>query len=154
MKGMVRKIIAVSVLGVAAAALVASAQADEGALKHRQSVMKSIGGHMGAMGSIVKGEVGFKEDLEGHAHALAELAKIAPKVFPKGSNVKDSAALPAIWEKPDDFKQKLASLATEAQKLVEVAKTKKGDMKAFQEQFGALGKNGCTACHDSYRQKK
>jgi cytochrome c556 len=153
MTGHVSRFFVASALGVVAAIAVAvSAIAEEGAMKHRQSVMKAIGGHMGAMGSIVKGEVGFKEDLQGHAHALAELAKIAPRVFPKGSNVKDSAALPAIWEKPDEFKQRLASLASESQKLAEVAK--KGDMDAFKAQFAALGKNGCTACHDTFRQKK
>ena len=125
---------------------------DEGAMKYRQSVMKSIGGHMGAMTGIVKGEVDFKEDLKGHAHALAELSKIAGKVFPKGSNVGQSAALPAIWEKPDDFKKVVAGFQAEATKLAEVAN--KGDMQAFAAQLSSLGQNGCKPCHDSFRAKK
>lgn len=125
---------------------------DEGAMKHRQSVMKAVGGHMGAMTGIVKEEVGFKEDLKSHATAMADLSKIAAKAFPKGSNVGQSAALPAIWEKPDEFMKVAAGFQAEAAKLAEAAN--KGDMQAFAAQLSSLGQNGCKPCHDSFRQKK
>ena len=31
--------------------------------------MKAVGGHTGAIASVVKGEVPYKEDVKGHAHA-------------------------------------------------------------------------------------
>lgn len=141
-------LVAVVVLGVAGTTFAN----DEGAMKHRQSVMKAVGGHMGAMTGIVKNEVGFKEDLKSHAMAMADLAKISAKAFPKGSNVGQSAALPAIWEKPDDFKKVMAGFQSEATKLVEAAN--KGDMQAFADQLSSMGQNGCKPCHDSFRQKK
>ena len=45
------------------------APAGEGAIKYRQSVMKAVGGHMGAMATILKGQGGNKADLKAHAHA-------------------------------------------------------------------------------------
>ena len=42
-----------------------------------------------------------------HANALAELAEIAPTLFPEGSDGGD--ALPVIWEDNDDFQAKLAA---------------------------------------------
>jgi cytochrome c556 len=57
----------------------------------------------------------------------------------------------AIWEKPEDFKKVLMSFVAEADKLAEVAKG--GDKGAIGAQLGALGKNGCKACHDGFREK-
>lgn len=128
------------------------ASADEGALKYRSNVMKAIGGHMGAISGIIKGEVSFNEDLAGHAHAIAELAKSAPRIFPKGSNVGKSQALPEIWSKPDEFKMVVDAFISESQKLADIAKS--GDMGAFKGQFGKMAKAGCKACHDNFRKKK
>ena len=141
-------LVAVVALGAAGTTLAN----DEGAMKHRQSVMKAVGGHMGAMTGIVKNEVGFKEDLKSHAMAMQDLAKISAKAFPKGSNVGQSAALPAIWEKPDDFSKTVVAFQAEAAKLVDAAN--KGDMQAFAAQLSSMGQNGCKPCHDGFRQKK
>ncbi len=58
-------------VGLAAAGAV---QADEGMIEYRQSIYKAVGGYTGAIAGIVKGEVPFKDDVKGHAHALAELS--------------------------------------------------------------------------------
>lgn len=82
-RGLAAAVLAAAVLGAAASAPAAADGA--GAIKYRRAVMKSIGGHGAAIVAIIKGEVPFIEDLKGHAHAIAELAKIAPKIFPQGS---------------------------------------------------------------------
>tara|TARA_B100000315_G_C14381426_1_gene497660 strand:- start:80 stop:538 length:459 start_codon:yes stop_codon:yes gene_type:complete len=125
--------------------------ADEGAIKYRQSMMKIIGGHMGAMAAILKGQVDHRDQLAGHAHGLAEAAKFTLKVFPPGSGVGDTAALAAIWEKPAEFKDARDAMERESAKLAEVAKG--GDMNAFGQQFGNLGK-ACKNCHQTFRKKR
>ncbi len=68
-------------------ALPAQAQAqEEGAIKYRKAVMKAVGGHMGAMAGIVKGKVkGSKKEMEVLSHAMRDLARITPLIFPEGA---------------------------------------------------------------------
>jgi cytochrome c556 len=130
--------------------------ADEPAnlIKYRQSTMKAIGGHMGAIAGVVKGEVSFSDELFGHAHAINEMSKNLVRLFPQGSGTEagETRALPAIWEKPDDFAASVKSLQDESAKLMEVAKA--GDMGAIGAQVGALGKNSCGGCHNNFRKKR
>lgn len=133
-------------------AVPASAQ-EEGAIKYRKALMKAVGGHMGAMAGMVKGQVkGSKQAREVHAHAMRELAKITADAFPEGSDFGETRALPEIWSKPDDFKKAIDVFLAEATKLAEVSHT--GDEGAFKQQFGAMGKNACGGCHKLFREKK
>ncbi len=151
MKGYIRGL-AAALAVVAALGLAGQASADtDGEIKYRQSVMKAVGGHMGAMATILKGKGGSKENLAGHAHAMAELSKIAGGIFPEDSDFGETRALPVIWEKPVEFKQALTAFQTEAAKLVQVAKG--GDMNAFGAQFKNLG-GACGGCHKKFREKK
>ena len=148
-----RTLAAAAVIALSAVAA-QPASAGEGAIKYRQSVMKAVGGHMGAMATILKGQGGSKADLKGHAHAMAELAKISRSVFPKDSSKLDGAtrAKNDIWDKADEFKAVLDAFETESAKLAKVAQT--ADADAFGAQFSALGKNACGACHKKFREKK
>lgn len=123
-------------------------------INYRQKIMKAVGGHMGAMASIAKGKSGRPSDFAGHAHAMAELAKISIHVFPKGSgpSAGKTGVLDTVWQKPDEFKAVAKAFVTESAKLAKFAK--RGDLKAAGKQLGALGKNACKACHDSFQQKK
>ena len=125
---------------------------EEGAIKHRKAVMKAVGGHMGAMAAIVKKQVPFTKDLAGHAHAMAELAKITARVFPEGSDFGETRALEDIWTKPKEFAEVVDAFIVESDKLAKVAKS--GDVAAFGAQFKAMGKNACGACHKKFREKK
>lgn len=134
-------------LGVAPAAAADAA----GELKYRKSVMKSQAGHFGGVLGVVKGETTNKAHLAAHAAALAESARMVGDVFPQGSNVGDSEALPVIWEKPDAFKEKVAALVKTTADLDAAAKG--GDMAAVGAAAGAVGKS-CGGCHDDFRKKK
>ncbi len=144
-------VLAVFGAGFGLIALPAMAQ-EEGAIKYRQAVMKAIGGHFGAMAGILKGQVKFPGDLKVHARAVADLAKVAAHIFPEGSDFGKTRAKEEIWSKPEEFKKVLMAFQDESAKLAKVAGG--GDVKAFGEQFKALGKKACGTCHKTFREKE
>lgn len=149
-----KRFIAVAAVAAALGGLATATHADEGAVKYRQAVMKAVGGHMGAMASILKGEGGEMRHFEDHAEAMADLAEMARGVFPEGSDKMASAdtrAKMAIWDNPDDFQEVVDAFVTRAKALEEAAES--GDKGRIAEALGALGKDGCKACHDEYREK-
>jgi cytochrome c556 len=152
-----KAILAGSVVAMAAGwAATAAFAADEPAnlIKYRQAVMKAIGGHMGAIAGIAKGEVSFIDEVEGHALAINTMSGSLLRLFPKGSGTEagDTRALPEIWQQWSDFEEAVESLKSESAKLAEVARG--GDMGAIGAQVGALGKNGCGGCHKKFRKEK
>ena len=149
-----KKLVIATCAAILAGMVVGTAEAGKGDIKYRQALMKAVGGHMGAMKSILKGEGGKKESLAGHAAAMAGLARASMTAFPKDSSKMEgpTRALDAIWEKPGDFAKVSKSFIVEADKLAALAK--KGDMKGAAKQIGALGKNACGACHKPFREKK
>jgi len=124
---------------------------DAGEIKYRQSVMKSIGGHMGAIVGILKGQTINKEHLAVHTQGIAELSKIVGHIFPKGSDFGETEALPAIWEKPDDFSKAVKMLQDAAGEMNEAGMS--GDLGMVGQALGGLGK-ACKNCHENFREKK
>ena len=146
------KIFVLPLVLLAIGAVPAMAQ-EEGAIKYRKATMKAVGGHMGAMAGIVKGQVkGSQKELEVHSHAMRDLAKIVSRIFPEGSDFGETRALEDIWNKPKEFKMVVDAFIAEASKLAQISHT--GDRKAFTQQFKTMGKNACGACHKKFREKK
>ena len=88
------------------------------------------------------------------AAKINELAGKSSGWFPPGTGqdvLHKTRALPAIWEKPEDFASKDRDLQQAAQALKAAADS--GDLSAIQARFADLGKT-CKACHDSYRAEK
>ena len=135
---------------VVAGALVAALPcvASQGDIDYREHTMEAIGGHMQALADILRGKVRHEEHLSVHAAALASLAEIAWKLFPPGSGDGETEALPAIWENPEDFKERLDAFREAANGLRAAAETG-GDMPAATQQLGQV----CKGCHDNYREK-
>ena len=121
--------------------------ASQGDKDYRHHTMEAIGGHMQALFDILRGKVDHSEHLSVHAAALAELAEITPTLFPPGSG-DDTEALPAIWENPEDFAERLDAFKEAASNLRDAAGTG-GDLRAAAQQLG----QACKGCHDSYRKK-
>jgi cytochrome c556 len=115
--------------------------------KYRKSVMKSVGGHMSSMGTILKNNV-HMEDLVLHARGLAGLADIAPELFPEGSNIEKSKALPAIWENPVEFSEAMDRFIAAAEGMASAAATE--DMSEIGPAIQALG-GSCKGCHDDFK---
>lgn len=130
-----------AIAGLAAAV---PALASEGAAEYREHVMEAKGGHMQAMVDILKQKVPHTEHLALHANAMADLADICFTLFPEGSEGGD--ALPAIWENPDDFQEKLEAFSTAADGLKQTVNTG-GDIGPAFQQLG----QACKSCHDKYR---
>ena len=151
-----RNTLILGLLAVAFGAVPASA-ADEpiNLIKYRKATMTAISGHMGALGAMAKDEVSFTDEAVLHARAINEMSQNLLRLFPEGSGYevdKKTNALPAIWERWSDFEAAVKSLQDESAKMVTAAKS--GDGVALREQVGALGRDGCSNCHDDFRYKE
>jgi cytochrome c556 len=121
----------------------------EAEFKYRQGVMRTVGGHMSSLSAILRGQV-YSDNLGFHAKGMADLAKIVPNVFPKGSGVAKSEALPEIWENPDDFKAAIDKFVEAANGMSAAAND--GDKVAIGPAMNALGQ-ACKGCHDNFREE-
>jgi cytochrome c556 len=85
------------------------------------------------------------------AAKIDELAGKSAGWFPPGTDktvLPKTRALPAIWEKPEDFAAKDRDLREAAAALNAAAQA--GDLSQIKARFADLGKT-CKACHDTYR---
>jgi cytochrome c556 len=76
------------------------------------------------------------------------MSTIVPKVFPEGSGDGKTGALPAIWEKPAEFKIVLNKFVVAANEMAEAADS--GEMSAIGPAIKKLG-GSCKGCHDNFR---
>jgi len=129
---------------LAAGLLATSALADEGAVEYREHTMEAVGGHMQAMVDILRQKVAHTSHLPMHANAMADMAAIAPTLFPDGSQGGD--ALEEIWSNADDFESRLAAFNDAANGLQAAVAAGEPIGPAFQ----TLGQ-ACKGCHDNYR---
>jgi cytochrome c556 len=145
---------------LAAAALVASlfsleavAQAKpEVLVKQRQAAMTLQGKYFGPLGGMAQGKVPYNQSVvQRNAAFLQVLTQMPWDGFDPSTKGEKSAALPAIWEKPAEFKQAAERLESETAKLASVSKS--GDEAAVKAQIGAVGK-ACGGCHDNFREKR
>jgi len=137
---------------VAAAAAPPTREAALKLMHDRHENMEKIGDATKAVSRTLKSG---SPDLAVIRSAAATYTQLAPKVptwFPPGTgpDVGKTDALPAIWEKPQDFQQKARDFQGAATAFNAAAKS--GDMAAINKAFGDLGKS-CKACHDPYRAK-
>jgi cytochrome c556 len=134
-----------------ARAQAADPKADEAALKYRQSLMEAIGGDMAAIGDILKYGMNLPGHVVVHADSMASHAKLVAAAFERKVTAGPTDSEPAIWEKPDEFAQKVKNFETETTKLAEVARG--SDPAALGAQVKAVGKS-CGGCHEGFRKPK
>lgn len=123
------------------------AQAD--VIEQRQKLMKSNGDAAKAIKAAVESKdfatVETKaRDIMGNADKIVGF-------FPKGSTTGKTKALPAIWEKSDEFAKDAKALKSAASDLASAAKA--GDDAAVTTKVKALGE-ACGACHKAFRAEK
>jgi len=82
------------------------------------------------------------------ARALARWARTLPSLFPAGTQLPSSKALPEIWSDRAGFEARASAYAESAGRLAEAAQS--GDREAFLARW-AETRATCSACHDSYR---
>jgi len=141
---------ALMVMGATVTASYADGMAD---IKARQALMKAIGSEMKAIGAIAKGQ-GDASKLAGHTNELAALAKKSAASFPAGSGPEagETRAKANIWTDTANFAKVNAAFVSTTEALAAAGAS--GDLKAVGAAMGMVGKDGCGACHKTYRAKK
>lgn len=119
----------------------------EGEVNYRKGVFRIVGGHMSAMGAIMRQGV-YTDDLAYHANGMKQIAAIAPTVFPESSKEGKTDALPGIWEEPDAFKERMDKFVSAANGIA--AAVESGDRREIGGAMQALG-GSCKGCHDNYK---
>ena len=145
------KLARIALVGVllAAGAAFAEGDATDPAAKAREDVMKAIGGAMGALGGMAKGEMPY--DAAGAEAAKAALVTAAGGVAAafetQGGEDATSEAKPEIWANWDDFVKKADALSAAAT-AADVSSAE-----AIGASLGAIG-GTCKDCHTAYRVMK
>ena len=119
------------------------------AIEKRQALMKG----QSAAAKAIKGAVEAKDyaTIEAKAKDIVGSSEKIADLFPKGSTSDKSRALPAIWEKWDEFSKNPVKLKEAASDLAKSAAAK--DDAAIPAKVKALG-DVCTACHTPFRAEK
>ena len=128
--------------------------AAEQAIEARHGFMTMLGLNMGQLAGMAKGDIAYDEAKASRAAAniVALTQYDAPALFIEGTSSEendDSHALPAIWEKPDDFRAKFAALGEAAAGSADAVKGGQGNVGPVVQKLGGA----CKACHDNYREK-
>lgn len=137
-------------VGLAGNAAIAD-QDDENAIKYRQSVMKGVGGHTGAIHQIVKNNNPNKNHLQAHARALHDLMGMVAAAFQQKTNGGKTRAKPEIWSDASGFES--VTRDAEAAAGAFSAAAGSGNAANIAEKLDVL-LDTCKGCHREYRQKK
>ena len=142
------KLLKIAAFGAVLAAGAAYAQSEptDPAAVARATAMKAIGGAMGGLGAIAKGEVPYDAAAaEAAKAALVTAAKAVPQAFEASGGVDPvSEAKPEIWTSWEDFVKKADAL-TAAAEAADVSSAE-----AIGASMAALGA-ACKDCHSTYR---
>jgi cytochrome c556 len=129
------------------------AQDKEAVLKDREAFMKGQGKDIGSVKAYIDGK-GDLTQAEAGAANLTQSTKKIPDMFPPGTGGTDTegkyTTKPAIWSDWNKFLEAQKIAAAKADALLVAVKS--GDKAAIQTAFGDLGKNGCGACHETFRE--
>ncbi len=137
-------------------AIVGSALAHTGAtgiVKKRMESMNSIAEAMMAISKLdwLSPDTA-RSELAEHARQISDHASHIVKMFPAGSIEGPSEAIPAIWERPDDFRRLADALGSRAAELAAIA-SKVSSAGEIKPQMVGLG-DTCKSCHQGYRREK
>lgn len=118
---------------------------------NREAAMKKIGGAMGGLSAIAKGQKDYDADtVKASLTSIKEAITVFPTYFPPGSEADDKGASPKIWENKADFEAHAAKLAANADALLAQLPA---DAAGVGAAMGTLGKS-CGDCHQLYRLKE
>ena len=149
-----------TIIGALAIAVIsggfAFAASHTGAIDARKAAMKEVGGAMGALGKMAKGEMAFDAAVAlASLEKMNEVSKTFADHFPAGSETgmatdgKETTASPKIWEDMDGFNAAIMKFDTDTAAAVAAAPQ---SVEALGPLLGSVGGN-CKACHETYRIK-
>ena len=146
-----RRLCALGFVLVLLAPLALKAAEPEDIIKYRQNMMKAIGGHTAAAGSIVQGKVNYKHQLADHARALQALISDIPGLFPKDSDFGDTKAKDEVWSKRAEFEKRAQDTKTKIDSFAKALPG--GNQQTIDASFKEVGES-CKACHKDFRKKE
>lgn len=85
------------------------------------------------------------------ARGLAQWAKAIPSMFPAGTNVAGTEALPPVWADRAGFETASQALVAATERLAAAAEA--GDKAAYAAAIEQTDQ-ACSACHDKYRKER
>jgi cytochrome c556 len=138
---------------LALGATAAQAQDPAAVAKARHEHFKELGGAFKAVRDELKKPAPDMGVIKVNAKSLDALAAQLPTWFAPGTGrdvVAKSEALPAVWQKPDEFKKDAANLASAAHSFDAAAQS--GNLDAVKAAVPAVG-GACKACHEAFKAK-
>jgi cytochrome c556 len=152
--GVGRVALAAALLSCLGFTLVEAASPQAAQIKPRQDKLRDMGGALKAItDELKKPKVDWDNVIIPNTQTIKDRSAYLLNWFPQGSGPEAGVktyALPAIWQKQDDFTKLGKAAQAEAVKLDQVANSKNLD--AFKAEAVTMGK-ACKACHDDYRSK-
>jgi cytochrome c556 len=141
---MIRAVLAVAAI----AAIGITAAVGQDVIAERQALMKKSGQEARLGTQMVRGEAPFDlAKAQGIFDVYIAKADQLERLFPASSKTGgDTRALPAIWDKPTEWKAAIQKFGTDAKK----AKADTKDLESFKAAFAAAGRN-CGSCHETFR---
>jgi cytochrome c556 len=148
--------VAVAGLVLSAGLFAGAARSDDVAVvDSRQTTMKAQGKDMTAIKAYIDDKADLASAQTAGADLTTQVRKI-PDLFPQGTGMAEfpgkSWARPAVWTDAGKFTEQAKTAADKAAALD--AALKGGDKAAITAAYGDMGKNGCGACHEPFREKK
>jgi len=135
---------------IAAGAIAGPAEVAQ--IKPRQDKLRDMGGALKAIDDeLKKRTVDWDNVVLPNVQTLKDRSGYLLNWFPKGSGPESGVktyALPALWQKGDDFTKLGKAMQAEVAKFKQVSATRNAG--ALREESVTLGKS-CKACHDNYR---
>jgi cytochrome c556 len=113
----------------------------------RQAAFNLTAATFGGMRGAAEGG-GEVKPLAFGARGLNRWAQALPGMFPAGTQLPESRALPAVWTDRAGFEAQAASFQAATAQLLAAAQA--GDKAAFGAAYKAVG-GGCASCHSAYR---
>jgi cytochrome c556 len=150
---------AIVLMAISAPPLIAEMNVDA-MIKYRQNVMKSLGGHVGAVDRLVRGQVPRMDQLELHATAARDVARTISTLFPTNSIPPEAEfagatvatdALASIADKPEEFEKAAKETINATEELVIVVQA--GNKQELSLAFKRVGES-CKSCHKDFRKKE
>jgi cytochrome c556 len=152
--GVGRVALAAALLSCLGFTLVEAASPQAAQIKPRQDKLRDMGGALKAItDELKKPKVDWDNVIIPNTQTIKDRSAYLLNWFPKGSGPEAGVktyALPAIWQKQDDFTKIGKAAQAEAIKLDQVANSRNLD--ALKTEAVTMGK-ACKACHDDYRSK-
>ncbi len=131
------------------------AQDKEAAVSARQAAMKQEGPNLRTISDYANDKGTDQATALAKTQELLALSDKLIGLWPAGTSSKDmpgkSNAKPEIWADFDKFKALYVGQKKAEEDLL--AAVQKGDKPAVQAAVANVGKNSCSACHGTYREK-